>query len=142
MVDSYNSSEASHRALRTSQQALERHPIATAVQGFPDDNLTEIRADLAVERWGTERGSATLTVHWFAGETPDAYSEFEFHYSDGETDFGWHHHEQGHVDGRGHFQERTGDAGYTYEPRTFQAQNPAQLSWEIMSLLSSKLYFE
>ena len=85
MADSYNSSEASHRALRTIQQALERHPIVTAVQGFPDGNFTEIRADLAVERWGIERGSAALTVHWFAGETPDACPEFEFHYSDGET---------------------------------------------------------
>jgi len=142
MADSYNSSEASHRALRTIQQALERHPIVTAVQGFPDGNFTEIRADLAVERWGIKRGSATLTVHWFAGETPDACPEFEFHYSDGETDFGWHHHEQGHVDGRGHFQERTGDAGYTYEPHTFRARNPAQLAWEIMSLLSSRMSSE
>ena len=142
MADSYNSSEASHRALRTIRQALERHPVVTAVQGFPDGNFTEMRADLAVERWGIERESATLTVHWFAEKTPDACSEFEFHYSDGETDFGWHHHEQGHVDGRGHLQERTDDAGYTYEPRTFQAQNPAQLSWEIISLLSAKLSSE
>ena len=142
MADSYSSSEASHRALRAIRQVLERHPVVTAVQGFPDGNFTEVRADLAVERWGIERGSATLTVHWFAGETPDACPEFEFHYSDGKIDFGWHHHEQGHVDGREHFQERTGDAGYTYEPHTFHARNPAQLSWEIMSLLSLKLSSE
>ena len=142
MADSYSSSEASHRALRAIRRALERHPVVTAVQGFPDGNFTEIRADLAVERWGIEHGSATLTVHWLAGETPDACPEFEFHYSDGETDFGWHHHEQEHVDGRGHFQERTGNAGYTYESHTFQARNPAQLSWEIMSTLSSKLSSE
>lgn len=37
-----------------------------------------------------------------------------------------------------HFQERSGDAGDTYEPHTFHAQNPAQLVWEVMSLLSSK----
>ena len=141
MADSYDSSEASHRALRTIRQALERHPVVTGVQGFPDGNFTEIRADLAVQRWGAERGSATLTVRWFAGETPDACSEFEFHYSVGKTDFGWHHHEQEHVDGRGHFQERS-DAGYTYEPHAFHARNPAQLSWEVMSLLSSKLSSE
>ncbi|UHQ95073.1 hypothetical protein [Haloterrigena alkaliphila] len=134
MADSYNSSEASHRALRAIQQELERHPIVTAVQGF-----AELRADLAVERWEIERENATLTVHWFAGETPDARPEFEFHYSDEETDFGWHHHEQEHVDGWRNFQERAGDAGYTYEPHTFQAQNPAQFSWEIMSLVSPKL---
>ena len=142
MVAPYDSSEASHRALRAIRQALERHPVVTAVQGFPDGGFTEIRADLAVERWGIERESATVTVHWFAGATPDARPAFEFHYSDGETDFGWHHHEQEHVDGWGHFQERTGDAGYRYEPHTFHAQNPAQLSWETMSLLSFKLSSE
>lgn len=139
MADSYDSSAASHRALRAIQRELERHPVVTAVQGFPDGSFTELRADLAVERWGIERETATLTVHWFAGETPDARPAFEFHYSDEETDFGWHHHEQEHVDAWGHFQERTGNAGYTYEPQTFRADNPAQLSWEIMSLLSSRL---
>ena len=139
MVASYDSSEASHRALRTIQRALERHPIVTTTRGFPDGNFTEIRADLAVERWGIERESATVTVRWFAGATPDARPAFEFHYSDEETDFGWHHHEQEHVDGWGHFQKRTGDAGYTYEPHTFHARNPAQLPWETMSLLSSEL---
>ena len=142
MVTPYDSSEASHRALRAIQRALERHPVATAVQRFPDGGFTEIRANLAVERWGIERESATLTVRWFAGTTPDARPAFEFHYSDGETDFGWHHHEQEHVDGWGHFQERTGDAGYTYEPHTFHARNPAQLCWETMSLLSSELSSE
>lgn len=139
MADSYNSSEASHRALRVIEQELERHPVVSAVQGFPDGEFTELRAALLIERWGIDRENATLTVHWFAGETPAARGEFEFHYSDEETDFGWHHHEQEHVDGWGHFQERIGDANYTYEPQTFHAQNPAQLSWEIMSLLSSKL---
>jgi hypothetical protein len=142
MTGSYNSSEASHRALRAIQQELDRHPIVTDVQGFPDGEFTELRATLVPERWGTERDNATLTVRWFAGETPDASPVFKFHYSDTETDFGWHHHEQDHVDGRGHFQERTGDAGYTYEPYRFHAQNPAQLTWEVMSLLSSKLNSE
>ena len=142
MADSYNSSEASHRALRAIQQELERHPIVTAVQRFPDGEFTELRADLAVERWGIERDNATVTVHWYAGETPDARPEFEFHYSDEVTDFGWHHHEQEHVDGWGHFQEHTNDSEYTYEPQTFHTQNPAQLTWEVMSLLSSKLKSE
>ena len=138
MTGSYNPSDASHRALRAIQQELERHPIVTTVQGFPDGEFTELRANVAPERWGTDRENATVTVHWFAGETPDARPEFAFHYSDEETDFGWHHHEQEHVDGWGHFQERTGGAGYTYESHTFHAQNPAQLTWEVMSLLSSR----
>ena len=142
MADSYNSSEASHRALRAIQQELQRHPIVTAVQGFPDGKFTELRADLEVKRWEMERDNATVTVHWYAGETPDARPEFEFHYSDEATDFGWHHHEQEHVDGWGHFQERTNDSGYAYEPQTFHTQSPAQLTWEVMSLLSSKLQSE
>lgn len=142
MAGPYDSSEASHRALRAIQHELERHPIVTAVQGFPEGEFTELRANLAPERWGTERANATLTVRWFSGETPDDRPAFGFHYSDAETDFGWHHHEQEHVDGCGHFQERTDDFGYTYEPYTFHAQNPGQLTWEVMSLFSSKLKSE
>ena len=139
MAGSYNSSEHSHRALRAIQQELERHPIMVAVQGFPEAKFTALRATLAPDRWGIERDNATLTVRWFAGETADTCPTFEFHYSDNQTDFGWHHHEQDHVDGWGHFQERTDDAGYTYNLHLFHAQNPAQLTWEVMSLLSSKL---
>lgn len=139
MTESYHSSDASHRALRAIQQELERHPIVTDVQGFPEGEFTELRANLAPERWGTGRDNATVTVRWFAGETRDARPEFEFQYSDGQADLGWHHHEQDHVDGWGHFQKRTGDAGYTYEPHTFHTQNPAQLVWEVMSHLSSEM---
>lgn len=96
---SYTSSEASLRALRAIQQELERHPIVTAVQGLPDSEFTELRAHLAAERWGADRENATLTVRWFAGETPDANSEFAFHYSDEQMGVGWHHHEKEHVDG-------------------------------------------
>lgn len=142
MTGSYDSSDASHRALRAIQQELERHPIVTAVQGFPGGEFTQLRADLAPDRLGTERDNATVTVRWYAGETPDALPEFEFQYRDEETDFGWNHHEQEHVDGLGHFQERAGNAGYTYEPHTLHAQNPAQLAWEVMTLLSSKLNIE
>ncbi len=62
MADPYNSSEASHRALRAIQQELERHPIVTAVQGFPDGEFTELRAALAVERWEIERENATASA--------------------------------------------------------------------------------
>ena len=132
MTGSYDSSDASHRALRAIKHALERHPIVTDVRGFPDGVFTELRATLAPERLGTERENATVTVRWFAGETPDDDPQFEFHYSDEQTDFGWHYHKQGHVDGQGHFQKRTGDDCYTYEPHVFHGQNPAQLTWEVM----------
>jgi hypothetical protein len=136
---SYNPGEASHRALRAIQQELERHPIVTTVQGFPGGEFTQLRADLKPKRWGAKRDNATLTVHWFAGETPDSRPEFEFHYSDDQTDFGWHHHEQEHVDGWGHFQERAGDSEYVHEPHTFLSKNPAQLTWEVMEELASKV---
>lgn len=139
---SYDPAEASHQALRGIQQELERHPIVTAVRGFPAGEFTQVLAELETKRWGVNRDSTTLTVRWFGGKSPKARPEFSFHYSDSETDFGWHHHEQEHVDGWGHFQEQTGDSGYSYEAHTFQSDNPAHLVWEIMSLLSSKLKSE
>lgn len=139
---SYDPAEASHRSLRAIQQELERHPIVTTVRGFPAGEFTRLLADVDPERWGTARESATLTVRWFGGETSDARPEFSFHYSDGQTDFGWHHHEQEHVDGWGHFQKRTTGAGYVYEPHSFPPQNPAQLTWEIMSDLISKIKYK
>lgn len=136
---SYDPAEASHRALRAIQQELERHPIVTAVHGFPAGEFAQLVAQLEPERWGTDRDDATLTVRWFAGETPNARPEFSFHYSDGQTDFGWHYHEQEHVGGWGHFQEQTGNSGYAYDAPEFPSQNPAQLTWEVMSHLASKL---
>jgi hypothetical protein len=61
---------------------------------------------------------------------------FRFHYSHAERDFGWHHHEQEHIEGCGHFRERTGTAEYSYESYTFTSKNPARLVWETMSRLS------
>lgn len=105
-ADSYDSADASHRVLRAIPQELERHPIVTAVQGFPDGKFTRLRTHLEPERRGVECDNATVTVHWFARETPDARPEFEFHYSDVQTDFDWHHHHQEHVGGWRHFQTR------------------------------------
>jgi hypothetical protein len=139
---SYNPAEESHRALRVIQQELERHPIVTTVQGFPSGEFTQLIAHVEPERWETIRENATITVRWFAGGTPDARPEFSLHYSDEQTDFGWHHHEQEHVDGWGHFQERTNDSGYAHESYSFPSQNPAQLTWEIMADLASKLKSE
>lgn len=139
---SYDSAEASHRALRAIQQELNRHSIVTSVQGFPAGEFTQLVAHVETERWGTERDDATLTVRWFGGDTPDTRPEFSFQYSDGQTDFGWHRHEQDHVDGWGYFQEQTTGSGYTHEPQTFQSENPAQLTWELMSRLASKLKSE
>lgn len=139
---SYDPAEASHQALRGIQQELERHPIVTGVRGFPSGEFTQVTATIETKRWGINRTDPTLTVRWYGGQSQKAPPVFSFHYSDDETDFGWHHHEQDHVDGRGHFQKRSDGSGYSYEPHDFGSHNPAHLVWEIMSLLSSELKSE
>lgn len=140
---SYDSAEASHRALRGIQRELERHPLVTTTRGFPSGEYTEVVAQLATEQLDGDAREATLTVSWFAGETPDAEPEFSFHYSDETGDFGWHYHQNPHVDGRGHFQERTAsETAYDYEPYTFSSTNPTRVVWEVVSLLSAEIESE
>lgn len=137
---SYDPAAASHRALRGIQRELERHPAIVAVRGFPSGEYTEVVAEIAGDRVGIDAETATLTVSWFAGETPTDRPEFSFHYSDGVADFGWHHHPQEHVDGWGHFQERPdSDTPYEYEPYAFSSENPTRVVWEVMSRLTSRL---
>ncbi|ERG92976.1 MAG: hypothetical protein J07HQW1_03029 [Haloquadratum walsbyi J07HQW1] len=137
--DSFDSAAASHRALRSIKQELDRHPIVTGTRGFRAGDFAKVVADLATERWGIDTDNPKLTARWFAGESQDARPEFSFHYSDTERDFGWHYHEQEHVEGWGHFQERTGTSTYSYESYTFPSQNPAGLVWDVMSNLSSRV---
>jgi hypothetical protein len=137
---SYDSGEVSHRALRGIQRELERHPAVDTVRGFPSGEYVQIVADVATNRLRTDADDATLTVRWFAGETPNARPEFSFHYSDGAGDFGWHHEPNPHVEGWGHFQKRTDPkTKYTYEPHTFSSHNPTRVVWEVMSLLTTTL---
>ena len=136
----YDSAEASHRALRGIQRELDRHPVVEAVQGFPDGEFTRLVARLSTTALDCSSGEATLTVRWFAGETPESPPEFSFHYSDSARDFGWHHEPNPHVDGWGHFQERTdADDDYKYEPHTFVTENPTRLVWELMAILTKRL---
>jgi len=135
---SYDPAAASHRALRGIQRELERHPLVATARGFPSGEFTQVVAQLAAGR--PEFDEATLTVRWFAGETPDARPVFSVHYSDGTADFGWHHEPNPHVDGWGHFQGRTDDgAAYAYEPHAFSSTNPTRVVWEVLSLLSAEL---
>jgi hypothetical protein len=136
---SYDPAEASHRALRGIQRELERHPSVAEVRGFPSGGFTRVVAELAPERLGVDADDATLTVRWFAGETPDDHPRFSFHYSGDMGDFGWHHEPNPHVDEWGHFQERdAAESEYSYEPHTFSSINPTRVVWEVMALLSSK----
>lgn len=138
---SYDPAEASHRALRGVRRELERHPIVAVAQGFPSGEHTRVDADLETTHAAVDAADATLTVAWFAGETPDARPEFSFHYSD-ETpgDFGWHHEPNPHVDGWGHFQTRPAStADYAYSPHEFSSTNPTRVVWEVASLLLDRL---
>lgn len=140
---SYDPGEASHRALRGIQRELERHPAVTTVHGFPSREYTQVVAYLATDCLNIDDDDATLTVRWFEGRTTDAQPEFSFHYSDDSGDFGWHHEPNLHVDGWGHFQERTNpELEYSCTAYTFSSKNPTRVVWEVMSLLSSKLQIE
>jgi hypothetical protein len=140
---SYDAAEASHRALRSIQQELEHHPTISTVRGFPSGEYTQVVAEVATDRLDSDVAEGTLTVRWFAGETSDADPSFSFHYSDDNGDFGWHYEPNPHVDGWGHFQERSdAEASYDYEPYTFSSGNPARVVWEVMSVLVSRLQFE
>lgn len=142
-MDSYDPAEASHQALRGIQRELERHPAVGTVQGFPAGEFTQLVAQLSTTVLDCSASEATLTVRWFAGETPDSPPEFSFHYSDSARDFGWHHEPNPHVDGWSHFQERTrADTEYTYESHAFVAENPTRLVWEVMATLTDKLHSE
>ncbi|WP_290819553.1 hypothetical protein [Halovivax sp.] len=137
---SYDPAEASHRALRGIQRELERHPAIDSVRGFPSGEYTRVVARVATDRLDVAGDDATLTVRWFAGESPDAPPEFSFHYSDETGDFGWHHEPNPHVDGWGHFQDRAVDENdYAYEPHGFSSNNPTRVVWEVTSLLMERL---
>ena len=55
-------------------------------------------------------------------------------------DYGWHHEPNPHVEGWGHFQQRSSAEGqYAYDSHTFSSKNPTRVVWEVMSLLTSKI---
>lgn len=128
-------SNSRHRILREVIRELRRHPIVTEVRGHPPSTFTEVRADLAPERWGLAVGPATLRVTWIPLDSP----EFTVHYSDETFDCGWHHEPNPHVEGVAHYQERTGDGAYQYESTTFDGETAAELVWELLERLKNRL---
>lgn len=99
-----------------------------------------MRADVEPSHIGATAPSGTLTVRWFAGEPTDEI-RFTFHYSDESGfDCGWHHHEQNHVDGLGHYQKRESEEQeYTYEPFQFGSKEPSRVVWEVLDELQTVL---
>ena len=139
--NAYDSAEASHRALRVIRQELERHPAIEVAQGFPPDAHASVEATLNPAQLKTTAGEASLTVRWFAGESPDDPPQFSIHYSD-DTGFdcGWHHEPNPHVEGWGHYQERPdAETAYAYESYSFGSKIPTRVVWEILSRLATVL---
>lgn len=124
-----------HRILRAVIDALRQHPIVTNARGHPPATFTEVRATLATGRWDHAAEAATLRVTW----QPTEPAEFAFHYSEPEFDCGWHREPNPHVDGDTHYQERTGDGAYQYEPITLDGDTAPELVWEIMERLRRRL---
>lgn len=138
----YDPSRAAHEALRQIREELRRHPAITSIEGLPHDTLhKELRANVEPAYIGAKAPRGTVSVRWFVGDPSDR-PRFSFHYAD-ETGFdcGWHHHEQDHVDGWGHYQERASDSEpYTYAEFQFGSEEPARVVWEVLDELQRILH--
>lgn len=137
VTDGGHGSSDRHRILRDLLGELGQHPIVTRARGYPPSTFTEIRAELAPERWGYLVDDATLQITWYPGDHP----QFTFHYSDSTGfDCGWHREPNPHVDGWAHYQERENSTGpYSYEAVTFEAETPTTLVWEVLDRLRDRL---
>lgn len=136
--DAYDSAEASHRALRGIQRELDRHPAVETVRGFPAGEYTQVVAELSTLRLETAASGPTLTVRWFAGDSPDADPSFRFTTATaavilaGTTN-------RTHTSTAGVISRNVPALNYSYEPHTFTAENPTRLVWEVMAHLTTKL---
>lgn len=81
-----------------------------------------------------ETESASVTVNWWPLHDDEARHWYQFHYDEpGGFDCGWHRHENGHVDGLTHYQERESpDDEYEYYEFEPHFGNPVGLPWEIV----------
>lgn len=134
-------SQTAHEALRQIRAELLRHPAITTVEGIPREPLhKELRAEVNPLLIGSDAPEGTLTVRWFTGD-PDDPTRFKFHYADDSGfDCGWHHHEQNHVDGFGHYQERASQSSdYTYNEFEFNSTEPSRVVWEVLDNLQETL---
>lgn len=137
----YDPGEASQAVLLEIRRTLRRHPAVLEAVGDPPVQFTQVRADLDPRRIGGSSESRSLTVRWYAGESPESPPQFAFHYSDESgLDCGWHHEPDPHVEGWAHYQEReSDDEEYSYKPTTFESQVAVRLCWEVMDRLENRL---
>lgn len=133
--------QATHEKLTQVRTELTRHPAVTNVEGLPHDTLyKKVRADIDPLAISADAPAGTVTVRWYVGE-PNEPPRFTFHYADESGfDCGWHHHEQDHVDGWGHYQEQAPDESeYTYEPFEFESTEPSRVVWIVLDAVQSTL---
>jgi hypothetical protein len=127
-----------HRVLRELRRELERHPAVQQVAGTPANEYRELHATLYSAVLGVDADEATLRVTWWPA--PDD-PEYAFHYSD-DTGFdcGWHREPNPHVDGKLHYQERSGPGEpYEYESVSFAADTPPRILWAVLDRLTDRL---
>jgi hypothetical protein len=100
-----------------------------------------VEADLDPRVLGVSAEEGTLTIRWYAGETPEDPPEFAFHYSDSSGfDCGWHHEPNPHVEGLAHYQERpAANDDYTYERISFVSDQPVRVLWDVLERLQDRL---
>lgn len=138
---SYDPGEASHAALRELRRTVEKHPAVERAEGFPKGSFTHVEADVVPARLGQDAETATLTIRWFAGETPDGPPQFSVHYSERSGfDCGWHHEPNPYVEGWGYYQERpSSDVEYSYGAVSLEGRTPGRILWEILADLEERL---
>lgn len=127
-----------HRILRELRHELDRHPAVEAVRGVPNGKFRELRADLDPSVFERDAENASLRISWWPA--PDD-PEFAFHYSESTGfDCGWHREPNPHVDGKTHYQERSGpDDAYEYETISLSTKTPSRLVWSILDRLFDRL---
>lgn len=96
----------------------------------------EIRADIAVDVFANgviPCSEAHLTVNWWPQESGER-DWFQIHYwDDTGFDCGWHRHDNDHVDGLTHYQERDDeDDEYDYSSISFDHENPIGILWDVV----------
>lgn len=137
----YDPGEASQTVLLELRRTVERHPAVLQARGDPPGQFTRVQTDLDPHMLGASAEKGTLTIRWYAGETPDDPPEFAFHYSDRSGfDCGWHHEPNPHVEGVAHYQEReTADTEYTYKATSFESDQPVRILWDVLKRLQDRL---
>lgn len=77
---------------------------------------------------------AHIQANWWPLDEFEDRQWWEFHYYDSSGfDCGWHRHDNDHVDGSTHYQERTSsDSEYEYHEFQPEYATPAGLVWEIV----------